>query len=147
MLHISRVPSTDTQSWMRLLTLSGLWVLFGFGYWAVEEKSSGEYVGQIGFAEFRREIEPPIAGSPEIGWVLSPAFHGKGYATEGVRAALAWGDANLHSARTVCIVAPENSASLRVAEKTGYREFARTTFMSDPVVMFERLAPDPRSAA
>jgi RimJ/RimL family protein N-acetyltransferase len=70
--------------------------------------------------------------------VLASAFHGKGYATEAVRAAHAWGDEHLASARTVCIVAPENAASLRVAERCGYREFGRTTLLDDAIVMFER---------
>ena len=33
--YISGKPSTENQSWMRLLTFSGLWPLLGFGIWAV----------------------------------------------------------------------------------------------------------------
>jgi RimJ/RimL family protein N-acetyltransferase len=72
--------------------------------------------------------------------VLASAFHGKGYGTEAARAALAWGDEHLAGTRTVCIIAPENAASLRVAESCGYREFARTTFLDDAIVMLERPA-------
>jgi RimJ/RimL family protein N-acetyltransferase len=136
--YLSGTPSTEQQSWMRLLTFCGLWPMLGFGYWAVEEKHSGAYVGQVGFADFRRELDPSIIGAPEIGWVLASAFSGRGYASEAAHAALAWGDANLRAARTVCIVAPANVASLRVAEKCGYREFARTTFLDGPITLFER---------
>jgi len=138
--HISGKPSTDNQSWMRLLAFSGHWGLLGFGFWAVEEKSSGAYVGQIGFADFHREIESSFEGAPEIGWVLASPFHGQGYGTEGVRAALAWGDAFFTAPRTVCMIAPENAASIRLAEKFGYREYARTTFLDGPVRLFERFA-------
>ena len=43
----------------------------GFGFWALEEKATGAFAGEMGFAEFKREIDPPILGTPEIGWVLA----------------------------------------------------------------------------
>ena len=58
--------------------------------------------------------------------------------TEAVRAIVAWGDAHFELARTACIVSPENVASIRVAEKCGYRELARTTYKGHPVVMLFR---------
>jgi RimJ/RimL family protein N-acetyltransferase len=142
--YISGVPSTRAQTWMRLLTYPGLWGILGFGYWAVEERATGAYVGDVGFADFHREIEPSISGIPELGWVLAPRAHGKGYATEAVRAAAAWADRNIDVPRTVCIVDPRNLASIRVAEKGGFVEIARTTYKDEPTVMFERardLAP------
>lgn len=57
--------------------------MLGYGYWAVEEKVSGHYVGELGFADFKRDIQPSIEGMPELGWALVPRAHGKGYATEG----------------------------------------------------------------
>jgi RimJ/RimL family protein N-acetyltransferase len=69
----------------------GHWSWLGFGYWLVEEKTSGQFVGEVGFADYKREIEPSIDDVPEIGWVLVPAMYGRGYATESVRAAIDWG--------------------------------------------------------
>ena len=66
----------------------------GFGHWAVEEKASGDFIGDLGFADFKRDIQPSIQGLPELGWVLASRAHGKGYATEAVRAAIAWGAAH-----------------------------------------------------
>ena len=136
--YIHRKPQTESEAWASFLVLVGHWEMMGFGYWVVEEKSSGRFVGEIGFADFKREIEPSIAGVPEIGWVIAPEHHGKGYASEGVRAALAWGDSHFDSGRTVCIIDPENAASLRVAEKHGYREETRTLFRGDPAVLLAR---------
>jgi RimJ/RimL family protein N-acetyltransferase len=138
--HIGE-PSDEQRSWARLLSYGGLWSLLGFGYWAVQEKATGAYVGNVGFGDFHREIEPAITGIPEVGWVLSAPVHGKGYGTEAVRAALTWGDSHLATRRTVCIITPGNVASIGVAEKVGFREYARTTYMGDATLMFERLAP------
>ena len=85
-------------------------------------------------------MEPTLGETPEIGWVMSPAAHGKGYASEAVAAALAWGDANFEEPRTVCIIAPGNAASLRVAEKNGFREYARADYHGE-IVLLERLRP------
>ena len=68
-----------------MLRYAGHWQWMGFGFWALEEKSTGAFAGELGFAEFKRELEPSIQGIPEIGWVLAPHAHGKGYATEAVR--------------------------------------------------------------
>jgi len=116
----------------------GHWAMLGFGFWAVEEKDSGEFVGELGFAEFKRQIEPSIDGTPEIGWVLVPRFHGKGYATEGVRAVIAWGDEHFGAIQTACLIQSENLASIRVAEKCGYREYARSTYKEHEVIMLSR---------
>lgn len=129
---------TRQDAWDRLLRYAGHWALMGFGYWAVEEKASGRYLGDVGLADFKRAIEPPIEGQPECGWVLAPWCHGRGYATEAVRMALAWGDRHLPGRRAVCIIAPENEASLRVAEKCGFKEVATTTFKGSPTILLRR---------
>lgn len=130
--------STRDESWMRLLRNVGHWSLLGFGYWVVEEKASDRFVGEIGFSELKREIEPGFEGVPEAGWVLAPEAHGKGFATEVVKAVLAWGDEKFAGGQTVCIINPENTASIRVAAKCGYREIARTTYKGAPIVQYRR---------
>jgi RimJ/RimL family protein N-acetyltransferase len=136
--HIGGKPLTEEESWTRLLRYVGHWSLLGFGYWVAEEKTTGNFVGEIGFADYKRDLEPALKGVPEIGWVLASQTHGRGYATEAVRAVVAWGDAHFGSARTACIIAPENLASIRVAVKCGYREFQLTTYKGQPTMMFVR---------
>ena len=110
----------------------------GYGYWAATEKSTARYVGDVGFADFKREIEPSLKDVPEIGWVLASWSHGMGYPTEAAQGAIGWLEGALGPQRTVCIIDDKNRASIRVAEKVGYREFARTEYKTAPVVMFER---------
>jgi RimJ/RimL family protein N-acetyltransferase len=136
--HIGGKPFSEEETWARFLRYVGHWSLMGFGYWAIEEKGTGDFVGELGFADFKREIEPSLKGMPELGWVLASKVHGKGYATEAVRAAIAWGEAHFGPGRTVCIIHPENLASIRVAEKCGYKEFQRTTYKGHATLLFNR---------
>ena len=136
--HISGVPSKREESWARLLRYAGLWPLLGFGYWLVEDRATGRFLGEVGFANFHRDIEPSLGDALEAGWVLHPAAHGYGFATEALQAGLHWADHHLGPRRSVCMIAPENAASLRVAHKCGYAEFARTTYKGEPTLLLER---------
>ncbi len=139
--YIGGKPSTEQQTWSRLLNYAGLWALMGFGYWALEEKATGSFAGDVGFANFRRDIAASMRDVPEIGWTLAARFHGKGYATEAVRAAVTWGDARFGSSRTVCLINAGNLASIRVAQKCGYEVFERTTFFEQPTLFLARQGP------
>ena len=141
--YISGTPSTRQESWTRLLRYIGHWHVLPYGYWAVEDKATGRYLGEVGFADFKRDIRPSLDGVPEIGWILRSAAHGRGLASEAVAAALAWGDATLEAGRTVCVIDPDNAASLRLADKSGYREYARTGDMGGPRVMLARRRGQP----
>ena len=57
----------------------------------------------------------------EIGWVLHPAYQGKGYATEAAHALLQYGFETLKLHRLIATCQPENLASSRVMEKLGMR--------------------------
>jgi RimJ/RimL family protein N-acetyltransferase len=135
--YIGGKPHTEEESWARLLRYSGHWALLGFGYWVVEEKSTGNFIGEAGFADYKRDL-PALRGIPEIGWAFTTQARGKGYATEALCAVVAWGDAHFPSPRTACIIHPENLASIRVAEKCDYRQFQRTMYKAHPTVMFVR---------
>ena len=110
----------------------------GFGYWLVEERESGQPIGEVGFADFKRVIEPSIKGEPEIGWALTPSVHGKGYASEAALAAVAWGDKNFKAERMSCIIDPEHAASIRIAEKCEFTKSATTTYHGDDIIIFHR---------
>jgi RimJ/RimL family protein N-acetyltransferase len=139
--YITGHPSTEQEAWARLLRFAGLWDLLGLGYWLVEEKATGRFLGQAGFAINRREIDASARDDPEIGWVMAPAAQGRGFASEAAAAVVAWGDANLAGRRTVCLIAPENLASLRIAEKVGYRRYAETDFAGGRTILLERFRP------
>ena len=136
--HIGGQPLTEEEAWTKFLRYAGHWALLGFGYWVVEEKATGNFAGEIGFADYKRNVELEFKDAPEIGWVLASGCHGKGYATEAVRAVTAWGDQHFESPRTFCLIHPENLPSIRVAEKCGYGEFQLTTYKGHPTAAFVR---------
>ncbi len=135
--HISGQPSSPSESWSRLLRYIGHWYAMGFGYWAVEDRGTGEFLGEVGLADYKREMQPPLE-APEIGWVLKRAAHGRGIATEAAAAAVAWADRSLTVDRTVCIFAPDHAASLHVAAKLGYKEKGMAIFRDRPTLVMER---------
>jgi len=133
--HISATPSTREQVWARVQRYVGHWALAGYGFWQVRERATDRFVGEVGMADFKREMAIAL-DAPEAGWVLAPWSHGQGYATEAMTAVLAWAAA-AHP-RTTCIINPANTGSLRVAAKLGYREIGRATYNQAPVIAFER---------
>ena len=136
--YVGGKPLTREDVWARLLRYVGHWAWMGYGLWVVEEKATDHYVGEVGFANHKRAIDPPLTDMPEMGWVLATRFHGKGYATEAVRAAIAWGDAHFHGAQTSCIIHPENVRSIRVAEKCGFRQWQLGSYRDKPTLIFTR---------
>ena len=84
----------------RFLRNFGQWQLFGYGYWGLQDKASGRYVGTVGFFQARRAMDLSFGVAPEAGWVLAPVLHRRGLASEALWAAMAWGDANIAAAQS-----------------------------------------------
>ena len=135
---IGGTPSTEQQSWARMLGYRGHWSLMGFGYWAIEERSTRRFVGELGFADFKRDIDPSFRGHPEAGWALAPGAQGKGYAVEAIRAALQWGDARIDDERIVCLIHPSNRPSLHLARKFGFSLLRQASYRGADVNLFAR---------
>ncbi len=136
--HLSGTPHSREDSWRRLLTAPGLWVLLGYGYWSVERRADGAWVGQVGFGDFKRDMTPSIEDLPEMGWIFAPEGQGQGYATEAIEAALGWADEALRAPEIVAIISPENAPSIRVAEKTGFGECSEARYRDETILLFRR---------
>jgi RimJ/RimL family protein N-acetyltransferase len=139
MRHLG-APIAREDAWRRMLQGPGLWAMLGYGYWSVERREDGAYIGNLGFADFKRELEPSLEGLPEMGWLFAASVHGRGYASEGVAAALAWADETLRASRIVAIIAPNNAPSIRLAERAGFSRAEETIYKGDPTLIFRREA-------
>jgi RimJ/RimL family protein N-acetyltransferase len=135
----NRLGREDT--WRRSLAACGQWPYTGFGYWIAELKETAELAGQLGFADFKRDMEPSIEGEPELGYVFSPSVHGKGIAYEACATALEWADANLDAVSYPAIISPENEASIRLAERLGFQRVPDATYRGETIALFRRPRP------
>ena len=119
-----------SEAWRQMAMIIGHWELRGYGLWAVEERGSGKLVGRIGF--FNPEGWPGF----ELGWVLGREYWGRGYATEGARRALAYGFTQMGRDHVISLIHPENSGSIRVAERLGERLEGRTELFGHEVLIY-----------
>ena len=120
-------PLSREDCWNKFQRFPGHWHWMGFGSWAIEERAGARLIGEAGFLERKRPRSDAYAGLPEVGWALVPSAAGKGYATEAVTAVLEWGRQHFGPVRVLAVITPENLASIRVAEKCGFRERARAS--------------------
>lgn len=138
MRFITGRAATREEAWARFMRLFGHWSLCGFGFWVVEEKSTNYFVGEIGVADFKRDLDPSMDGKLEAGWVLANWAHGQGFATEAMQAVLEWSDQHYAGTGMFCMIEPGHTASLRVAEKCGFGQAAKTLYRGEPVVVLQR---------
>jgi RimJ/RimL family protein N-acetyltransferase len=138
--HLGGTPFSREETWRRIAMASGLWSLLGYGYWAVERKEDGAYLGQAGFADFKRDLVPSIEGGPEMGWIFAPYAQGQGYASEAVAAGLEWIDRALNPPEVTAIIDHQNASSIRVAEKNSFSMREEATYRGAPILLFRRRA-------
>ena len=114
MRYLGKGVAFDREDALRSLGyIDGHWRIRGYGLWAVEEKANGELVGRIGL------MRPDGWPGLEVAWLVARERWGEGFATEGARAALAHAFTVLSVRRAISLIAPENAASIHVAEKLG----------------------------
>ena len=101
------------DAWRTFAGMFGHWYLRGHGFWVLERKDDGLPVGALGV--LRHETWP----GTEIGWQLNPEHWGKGYATEGARAAQDWAFATLPVESVISCIDRGNIASQQVAKRLG----------------------------
>ncbi|QOZ30307.1 GNAT family N-acetyltransferase [Bradyrhizobium sp. CCBAU 53421] len=105
--------TSELKGWRNAAVISGHWALYGFGMFAVEEKSSGRYIGRVG------PYCPPEWPGFEVGWGIAKECRGRGYAVEAARAAIDFVFANFTVDRIIHCIDPANVASQAVARRLG----------------------------
>jgi len=120
-------PLSAEETRLAMQRVEEQFALHGFGFWAAELKSSGEFAGFIGLGvpRFEAHFTPCV----EIGWRLREKFWNRGLATEGARAVLEWAFETVGLREIVAFTAAGNLASRRVMEKIG--------MLRDPAEDFE----------
>jgi RimJ/RimL family protein N-acetyltransferase len=106
-------PISREDCWRGMALFIGHWHLRGYGWWAVEDRRTGDFLGRIGL--YSPEGWPGI----EVGWLLRREAWGCGLATEGATAALEFAFDVVGADHVISLIDARNTRSIRVAEKIG----------------------------
>ena len=124
-----RAPTLQ-ETWRAVAGWLGHWAMRGYGQWAIEERSSGRFIGRAGI------INPAEWPGPEVGYVLGREWWGNGYATEAAGAAMSWGFRELGFDDLISLIDPNNTASIAVATRLGETLRGDTTLLGIPVLVY-----------
>lgn len=144
--HVGGVPLGGDDAWNRLLRDIGHWATFGHGLFVIRERSTGQFVGQTGLATFKRGLGADFDEAPEAAWMLCSQGQGRGFAYEAAIAAHRWYFQHRGIQRTVCIIAPDNTPSLALAQRLGYVPGRTVTYRHLPMTLLHR-DPTPLASA
>jgi RimJ/RimL family protein N-acetyltransferase len=133
-----RGPMTVEESWGLLLRHVGQWTATRYGVFTLREKAGGRFAGLVGASDFQRQFGTDFDAFPEMTWSIPADLTGQGLATEAAEAALAWLGRETGATRAVCLIHAENKASLRVAEKLGFRAMRRRDYRGYPAILLDR---------
>ncbi|MGF1686883.1 GNAT family N-acetyltransferase [Photobacterium japonica] len=118
MRYFPHCLSTD-ESHALASRIQGLLLERGWGFWAVELKATGAFIGFVGLHKQDASIAIPHTPMVEIGWRLSKAYWYNGYATEAARAALQFAFEQLQQPRVYAFTLLTNTPSRKVMAALG----------------------------
>jgi RimJ/RimL family protein N-acetyltransferase len=116
--HIGGVQN-EFATWRALASVIGHWQMRGYGFFTVEERETGQWVGRIG------PWYPHGWSQPEIGWSILREHWGKGYAPEAAAACMDFAFDRLGWEEVIHLIAAENVNSQGVAKKLGSYDTGR----------------------
>ncbi len=101
----------------------------GYALWAVDDKSTGDFVGQCGLRP-ARTMDPTAGSEIDLAYHFTSNTWNRGYTTEAVMAVLTYalGDDGPRLERVMAVTMPENVGSWRVMEKAGMRYEGRANY-------------------
>jgi [ribosomal protein S5]-alanine N-acetyltransferase len=110
------------------------WLRHGFGLWLARDRATGEPIGRGGL---QWTLVPDLT-EVEVGWTIVPERWGEGLATEMASAAVEVAQNDLDVQSIVAFTRPDNVASRRVMEKTGFVYEREITHVSLAHVLYRR---------
>ena len=123
MRFITGRPETLDETRAIIARVKAKWAEWGYSWWAIFERSTGQLVGAGCLQHLRRDPLQPM----EIGWRLQPDCWGKGYASEAARAMAQFAFDTIGAPELVAVCHPDNAASAQVMRRLGmqYRGLER----------------------
>jgi RimJ/RimL family protein N-acetyltransferase len=106
-------PFTAEQAWRIFASEVGQWPLMGFGPFSMDDRATGAYLGEVGI------YQPEGYPEPELGWFVTDAAEGRGYAAEGAKAVMAWARASFGWDHIDNYIDPGNARSIALGRRLG----------------------------
>lgn len=113
--YLGTRPMNRAEAWRNMALVMGHWKIRGYGFFSVELKSDGAWVGRVG------PWNPHGWPAPEVGWMTSPDHLRQGYAGEAARASIDYAFDVLGWTEVIHVILQGNTGSMALAEKVGSR--------------------------
>ncbi len=109
-------PPPREEYWRQVReTWPAYYARHGFGLWATVRRDDGRLLGRCGLLAQEVDGERHV----EVAYALAPRFWGRGYATEAARASRDHAFRALDAPHVISLILPDNTPSIRVAERNG----------------------------
>lgn len=106
-------PMNRAEAWRNMALVMGHWSIRGYGFFSLEHRQTGEWIGRVG------PWNPQGWPAPEVGWTISPEHLRRGYATEAARASIDFAFNTLDWDTVSHVILEGNEPSMAVARAVG----------------------------
>ncbi|HEY7807979.1 MAG TPA: GNAT family N-acetyltransferase [Croceibacterium sp.] len=125
---------------IRFMRNAGSWFLYGYGAFMLRLRGRDGVIGNCGVFHTFRGLGEDFDDQPEAGWIVAAEHAGQGLAREAMQAVLGWFESEHGARRIVCMIAPENEPSLKLAARLGFTPLRDTELPDGAAVrLLERL--------
>jgi RimJ/RimL family protein N-acetyltransferase len=107
------------------------------GLWATIHRPTGDFIGRCGLLPWTIDGRDEV----EVAYLLDRAYWGQGLASEAGRAIVRYGFERLGLSRLICMIDPENQASINVARSIGMRFEREATDEKGPFLIYAQERP------
>jgi RimJ/RimL family protein N-acetyltransferase len=111
--YLGTKPMSRAESWRSMAMAIGHWAIRGYGFFSLEHRETGAWVGRVG------PWYPEGWPAPEVGWTIAPDHLRQGYATEAAVASVRYAFTTLGWSQVIHVIMEGNEASIAVARKIG----------------------------
>lgn len=119
---------------------AGSWFLYGYGPLMVRLRGEEALIGNCGVFHTFRGLGADFDDHPEAGWIIAAEHAGQGLGREAMQAVLGWFDREKGPRRIVCMIAPQNEPSLKLAASLGFTPMRDVELATgEPVRLLERV--------
>jgi RimJ/RimL family protein N-acetyltransferase len=130
MRYLGGKTMNQVEAWRHMAFMVGHWTLRGYGYFALAEKATGEFIGRAGFTN------PTGWPGFELGWTIAPWRQRQGFAFEAAQRLLRFAFEDLDKEHVISLIHRDNIPSQRVAEKLGESVEGDTEVLGMPVLIY-----------